>query len=136
MSGGETNQQRFERMGASQVRMFLNTNSLPQPMILDAANWLAQLDEEERSRRESSQTEQTEIARSAKDAAWAAARAAERAATAAEMANKRAMLAMAIAVIGIIIAIVSAWTVHRDAMLTSNLGTEPSSTAPALPRQR
>jgi hypothetical protein len=103
---GEGHRQQFERMGADRVRAALNTGKLPLAMIPDAEAWLAQLDEEERSRKEASQALQDETASRA-------AAAAERAADAAETANTRATIAIIIAVISIIISIIRPWILPR-----------------------
>jgi len=129
MSIRESNRRQFESMGVEQVRLSINTKMVVPEMLPDAIRWLAQRDEEERSRNDSSQALQAEAASRAAPAAERASAAAERAAAAAERqaaaaeeanrfartANKRATIAIIIAITGAIISVISPGLVHWDA---------------------
>ena len=69
----ETNQQILERLGLDRVRIMINTGGLPQGMMTEAVTWVAQRNEEERLRNESSQALQLRAALRSKTAAWIAA---------------------------------------------------------------
>jgi type IV secretory pathway component VirB8 len=85
-------------MGAFIVRMRLATHMLHDDLYEPAVRWLAELEEEDRARSESSQAEQIRTARSAMRAAWIAAIA--------------AIIAAVIAIIGIIVTVLS-WLYPR-----------------------
>jgi uncharacterized protein (DUF1697 family) len=73
MEEQETPKQNLERLGAAKVRILLQTGNLVQHLVAPATQWLAELDEAERSRNEASQASQIRTALSAKKAAWIAA---------------------------------------------------------------
>jgi CHASE3 domain sensor protein len=73
MEEKETEKQTLERMGAARVRILLFSGNLLQHLMAEAVDWLAHLDEDERSRSEASQASQTRTALSTKNAAWIAA---------------------------------------------------------------
>lgn len=73
MAEQETTQLQLERMGMAKVRILLSTGGLVQPLYSDAVKWLAQLDEEERTRNEAFMASQMRATRSANRAAWIAA---------------------------------------------------------------
>jgi hypothetical protein len=134
----------LERHGEAQVRLLIASGQYPTPLNRIALKWLAEKDQEARTRNDASQSEQTEIAREAKNAAVLAAsaakeaaaaadrqavavdrqadaadrqaEAAERAAAAAETANRRATIALAIAIISIIATVVGIIVTHKDAV--------------------
>ena len=111
---------RLESLGVAQVRLMLSNGGWPAALHIQAIEWLAEKDKEERLHQESSKAEEIDIARSARDAAWAAndlakaansialaaSASAERSAVAAIKNNRIAKAAFAAAIIAIIISIV------------------------------
>ena len=73
MAEQETPRETLERLGASKVRFMLSSRMLSQNHIGPAIQWLAELDDEERSRNDASQAAQYRTARIAKNAAIVAA---------------------------------------------------------------
>jgi hypothetical protein len=63
----------FENMGVDKVRLLISTSGLPPETMLDAVNWLAQRDKEERLSNSALMASQARVALSAKNAAWIAA---------------------------------------------------------------
>jgi hypothetical protein len=71
----------LEAEGAAKVRLKLMTNGLNQSYVPVAVEWLAELEDAERSRKEASQASQVATDLSTNRAAWIAAKAAIVAAT-------------------------------------------------------
>lgn len=88
----------LEKKGASQIRLRLIAGALPLRWFEHAVQWLAELDDAERSRSEASQASQMRTALSASRAAWIAA--------------KAAIVAAVIAIIGTVVTVL-AWIFPR-----------------------
>jgi len=73
MEEDETAKQTLERMGAARVRILLLSGNLLQRLTAEAVEWLAHLDEDDRSRSEASQASQMRTDLSTNNAAWIAA---------------------------------------------------------------
>lgn len=89
---------RLEQMGEAFVRLKVMTSGFGHPFHSAALEWLAERDDDERSRNEASQTSQMRTALSAERAAWIAA--------------KAAIIAVVATIIGIIIMILT-WIFPR-----------------------
>ncbi len=63
----------FKRLGAARVRLLLAGGGLPKEQISPAAEWLADIDEREKTRLEAIQYDQVATAKSTQKAAWLAA---------------------------------------------------------------
>jgi CHASE3 domain sensor protein len=74
MTPGE--KERLLEMGEAKVRLIVTSGGFGSPLQASAVEWLAELDEAERSRHEALQFQQTGLAQSAAKAAWIAAYAA------------------------------------------------------------
>ncbi|MGO8845119.1 MAG: hypothetical protein ACLQFI_07285 [Methylocella sp.] len=66
----------LEKLGAAKTRLLLATDTLQRHLVTPAAQWLAELDEIDRTRNKAFQVSQMRIALSAERAAWIAALAA------------------------------------------------------------
>jgi hypothetical protein len=65
--------QQFKDMGREQVKLLMATNIIPPQFHRDAADWLKETGQEERSRKERESASDRATALSAKRAAWIAA---------------------------------------------------------------
>ncbi len=65
--------EQLEKIGAPKTRLLLTTGDLARHLVAPAAHWLAELDENDRTRNKAFQVSQMRIALSAERAAWIAA---------------------------------------------------------------
>ena len=72
-SGNGDGNEGFKRLGAARVRLLLAGGGLPKEHVGPAAEWLADIDEREKTRLEAIQYDQVVTAKSTQKAAWLAA---------------------------------------------------------------
>jgi hypothetical protein len=115
---------RLESLGPAQVRLLLSNGGWPAQLHIQAVEWLAEKDREERAIQESRRDTEIDIARSARDAALdanelakaansialAASASAERSAVAAMRNNRIAIAAVIIAAAAMLIALIGIFT--------------------------